>query len=769
LDLATSQQNLASDLPQCPTASIGTIALGPTHNNTAGADFIKLTTDSQIVGKLDATAPGWVHQQQGYPNFGGPNNAQGWPTGLTVDHQVMHISGIKRAFDGGLRLMFASVTDDEILSKLWNQGFNLLGNTMPTHDSTFDYTSAVKQLTYITNLVNANSTWMQIVKTPSEARNAINSNKLAVVLSLEMDSLNLAQIQALVQKFGVAHVIPVHLADSSFGGTAIYSDLFNGLSNFINGFPENGVDDPNVNFRLATPVQSLEQITIAGKIGIDPNNSVQVSTIALVGASAFGPETLATVTAALAAAEVPSPTGGNLLPQLLPTGALGYQPTDTTAVPLKSPGQVNTRDLNSAQFFTLMQMGLLLDIAHMGQTSALTALNLAKQYHYPLMDSHTGIRCDSNCSTSSGSPGNGATSSSQVDERSLPTSQLQMLSDLGGVIGLGLVPSPSDPDPVTNWVNGYKVALSLMGGKRVALGTDANGLSPLLQTDTIPTNYPITVAQQFGCKNCVPLAQYSLGNRTYSFRSDGIANYGLLPDFIQAASQSRPVSMPVTYDPKCAKNCLRLYTQCVKDWNPSDYPRGTPSPCGKNENSCMEKCVNGGGPQPGPAPTQEIAALFHTAEDTIAMWETAESALLPTSSPWLVGTVGQAFSQLFTARGGSPPYRWSIGGSQTQSPVPGLTMQPGGTLLGKPATPGAFKFTAVVQDSSSPENSASFIVGLSVSPESCLQNPTHEMLLCGCNSTKTCVIPPASCPVPECRSNEVLREGCCVPKGSQPK
>jgi hypothetical protein len=105
-----------------------------------------------------------------------------------------------------------------------------------------------------------------------------------------------------------------------------------------------------------------------------------------------------------------------------------------------------------------------------------------------------------------------------------------------------------------------------MGGKGVALGTDANGLSPLLQNPKgVPLNYQngITVASQFGCPaGCPTLSQFKVGDtRMYDFESDGIATYGLLPDFLQATSQVPP------------------------------------------------------------APTAQIAALFHSAEDTIEMWE----------------------------------------------------------------------------------------------------------------------------------------------------
>jgi hypothetical protein len=912
LDRSTSDLNLDSDLPPCTYSSFPGVGSGFSHNNRAGGDPVTIGTDTQIVSQLDNTSPGWTHEAGGYPNFS-TDNAHGWQAALTVDHQLMHIDNIYRAYQGGLRLMFASAVDDEVLSKLWTQG---LGAAKPFHDPDFDNNSAAKQLTYITNLASANNTWMQIVKTPREARTAINNNKLAVVLSLEMDSLSLPQIQVLVQQFGVAHVIPVHLADNpAFGGTALYSDIFNGLSNFINnGSPENGKQDSNVSFALSTQVQTLQLFSLGGF-----------------------------------------------------SGPLGWAPTpsDPTPGPVQVPGQINTRDLNVPDFLALMEMGLLLDIAHMGQTTASTALRLGLQYNYPLMDSHTGLRCDSpnpssgfpavSCQTrygkiqgpvstglsgadqapnqSCGSPNPPVALATLVNERNLPISQLAIIKKLGGVIGLGEVPhgfqgaqqaqinctttastpfvvpdqtragpsvgpaawvyfqgtggnqlwkvradgtqqsqigcpancnttastpfvvpdptsghnwvyfqgtggnqlwkvrddgsdlaqigcpanclttastpfvvpdptsghnwvyfqgnddklwkvrddgsppsniganttasapfvvpdptsghnwvyfqgngnfgtgnqlwkvrddgtgqeqigcnqgncnttastpfvtppgsdghswvyfqgtgntfrsgnqlwkvrddgtgqeqigcnqgncnttastpfvvpdpnggpnwvyfqgtngnalwmvrddgtlqtqlggnttasrpfvtpdrwvyfqgtsnltsqgnalweAPSvlvDPDPVTTWINGYAQALDLMGGKRVALGTDTNGLSPLIQQDVIPTQYPFTL--NFcppSPTTCLPqqLNQYTFGSRTFNFQTDGIANYGMLPDFIQAASQSRIGFM------------------------------------------------NG-----SVAPTAQIAALFNSAEDTIEMWEAAEN-VVPTLSDY---------------------------------------------------------------------------------------------------------------------------------------
>ena len=45
-----------------------------------------------------------------------------------------------------------------------------------------------------------------------------------------MDSLDYIQVAQLVA-MGVRHIIPIHLVDNYYGGTAVYSDAFNAVNN----------------------------------------------------------------------------------------------------------------------------------------------------------------------------------------------------------------------------------------------------------------------------------------------------------------------------------------------------------------------------------------------------------------------------------------------------------------------------------------------------------------------------------------------------------
>jgi hypothetical protein len=131
-------------------------------------------------------------------------------------------------------------------------------------------------------LAAANSSWMEIALSPSDARRIIRANKLAIVLATEVDDLgdhcsgdftNTAaddpmdhaktttsvgvdpwnQIRDTVNaascttaaewttrvdnlyRVGYRVIMPVHLADNDLGGTAIYNPLFNTNNRFMTG------------------------------------------------------------------------------------------------------------------------------------------------------------------------------------------------------------------------------------------------------------------------------------------------------------------------------------------------------------------------------------------------------------------------------------------------------------------------------------------------------------------------------------------------------
>jgi microsomal dipeptidase-like Zn-dependent dipeptidase len=576
LDLASSSTDsaLASDLPACE----------PDTHTGFTLDAVQHATRQQMIQALDQQT-GWIHYSNGYPNF------SSWPNALSLSHQQMHISAIKRAYDGGLRLLFAAATDNEVLSDLWHIGFNANGNPIPVPDSSFDFNSAVRQLTFIKSLVAANSSWMQIVTTSSEARQATQSNKLAVVLSVEMDSLSPQQILTLATNYQVRHVTPVHLANSAFGGVAVYDDLWNGNNNFLNGHFYDVQSDKCLSFQLGEPQVLMQDrsVPFTGAIILGTNSDTDAAAV----------------------------TYGQI-----------------------APGHENRQVLNQGGFEQLMRAGLLLDIAHMGKVTADGALKVAQLYQYPLMDSHTSLRDDGDGSCENGPPAGNET---PVTERALPYSQVKIIRDLGGVIGLGTTGIFGDqvyPDAVEKWLKDYQVALQLMGGKGVALGTDMNGLSPqiLINQYGYATTYPVTIASRVNPPPGVltpPLPQFRLGSRTYDFTQDGLANYGLLPDFLQAVSEhpDYDATPPACTSAACQQCLANICGPALNGCVGAAGPRHSKYICNQGHNTCAQFCEqSNSGSQgtsaqpPNPAAMPALVALYHTAEDTIEMWEKVEAA-----------------------------------------------------------------------------------------------------------------------------------------------
>ena len=117
------------------------------------------------------------HAHTGYPAFAD------WPSAESVLHQQMHVSMLRRAWQGGLRLMVASATDNQMLDIIWNPDFSISQGRFALREDA-DHKAAAEQFDFIRQFVTANASWMAIVTTPAEARAAISLNKLAVVLGL---------------------------------------------------------------------------------------------------------------------------------------------------------------------------------------------------------------------------------------------------------------------------------------------------------------------------------------------------------------------------------------------------------------------------------------------------------------------------------------------------------------------------------------------------------------------------------------------------------
>jgi microsomal dipeptidase-like Zn-dependent dipeptidase len=357
LALADAAASIEGDLAPC----------SPDKHHGFDEDLARHLLRTEIMTMMNGLT-GHTHTASGYPYFAT------WPDARSLQHQQMHITWIRRAYDGGLRLMIASATDNQLLSRGWNVGLGDLlggligGGVAVAPEARFDVESARAQLAFIRELAAANADWMQIVRSPREARAAVAANKLAIILSLELDALTEDQIDELVAEHEVRHVIPIHLADNDFGGTAVYEDFFNLNTAFLRGRPLSVVGDPLVGFRLGRPPL------------LTPSYAAYCATL--------------------------------------------YEPCPEVAGGISwSLGHRNMRGLSRDDVLAgLMRSGMLVDVVHMSQAAIEGTVGIAENSAFPVMNSHTDLRGD-------GVPGR--------HERDMLAGHARRIAALGGVMGLG--------------------------------------------------------------------------------------------------------------------------------------------------------------------------------------------------------------------------------------------------------------------------------------------------------------------------------------------
>ncbi|MDP1830133.1 MAG: FG-GAP-like repeat-containing protein [Archangium sp.] len=370
------------------------------------------------------------HPHAGYPGFAH------WPHWSTVTHQQMYWEWVRRAWQGGQRVLVALAVNNSLLARA--------GNARQYID---DRASVDVQLDNISAFVGAHPDFMAIARTPQELRDIVNRGDLAVVLGVETDDFgNLTRRQAagetitdpiiaeeirhLWEDKGVRYILPIHFSDTVLGGYAINKDLF-ALSSkeYRNEFP--------------TPRNSCGE-GVHFELNRTVFNSVQSD--------------------------------------LLRTRDLGRiidtQPTYTP--PSEGCGHANSRDLQpigARALSMMMARGMLIDIDHMSRLTADEALQLAYNRDYPLTSGHNGM-LDPACLTSS------PVDPDRCNENARTRAQYERIRTIKGMVGMG------HGGGSTKFVRSYRDLLTVMGNRPMAIGTDANGLEALPAPDPLaPVTY----------------------------------------------------------------------------------------------------------------------------------------------------------------------------------------------------------------------------------------------------------------------------------------
>ena len=177
------------------------------------------------------------------------------PDSVAGLHEQMHITEIRRAWEGGLRLMSSLAVSNEALEHVTGEIVDREtggppcvdagglcerdGRVRATVPTTRDRQIIEAHVLGMRQLVAHNADWMEIVRDPDQAYDAMVAGKLAIVLGSEVDSLGglgFASPEAEVDwlwGLGVRQVTPVHAIENPIGSPALFQDLYNTTNDLV--------------------------------------------------------------------------------------------------------------------------------------------------------------------------------------------------------------------------------------------------------------------------------------------------------------------------------------------------------------------------------------------------------------------------------------------------------------------------------------------------------------------------------------------------------
>lgn len=470
------------------------------HGDMGRTDFFGYVYDSQGGGGDDLTEvfPQMIggeltednHDHAGYPEF------TDWPHSNEYStHQTQYYKWLERSYLSGLRLVVQHATTNSVICNI-----TVAEGWAPSRYDCEDMTGVDRQLEAVYDMeryIDAQNGgpgqgWFRIVKTPEEARQAIEGGKLAVILGIETSDLfnchltprdggpvcDTAYVDAQLDAYyelGVRALFPNHKYDNAFS-PGDGSDGFIEVGNFLNsghytnqtldcpeGVPGNfdggdvsfsGLFEPREEF-VSEPPESFESLDV-----------------------------------------------DSLLPylSLITSGPLeGDYCQNGTLTP------EGEHLLNG-----MMQRGMIVEVDHLPKWSYVRAIEMLEQNDYPAVGTH-GRDWDGKIfeigGTTFGNFGRCHDRENPGGALDAYNARLQRKIAAGGHPSLGFGFD----------YNGFA------GGPRPRFGEDSSC------TDQVdPITYPFT-----SVAGDITFTEAVAGNRTYDFGLEGMAHIGLIPEYIE--------------------------------------------------------------------------------------------------------------------------------------------------------------------------------------------------------------------------------------------
>ena len=466
----------------------------PTHggwglDNPCG-DVIRNLVINQTQSNQKPAASG-CGSRNGYPSF------DSWPANNDITHQCMWVDWIRRTYLGGLRVMVALAVNNKTLADM------VAG---PGDGPDDDKTSADLQICELKMFVARHSissapvgdvsNFMEVAYSSADLERIVRANKLAVILGTEIDHIgNFGDITVpgYVPTNQLSDAIIQNEIDRLYGEGVRYIFPIHMLDNAFGGASAYQDLMNYSNYRESGNWWNLMAVTnftynFSSQSGLEFDAGI----LAKLGNVIFAPPTY------------PNVTGFTTNAGQIVTGLANVQG-------LTSQGKVAIKEM--------MRLGVMIDIDHMSDLAKQQTIDLAQTVGYPLNSGHSSLRIFGGAS---------------VNERSTSTNQYQAIVKLHGMAGVGDAGSDAYA-----WANAYANVISVMGGWSSAacgFGTDADGVSPLFKQRT---NSAVLYNASF--------PRCTLGTKTWDYNTNGVAHYGLLPDFLQDVQTDTNDGGPLIY------------------------------------------------------------------------------------------------------------------------------------------------------------------------------------------------------------------------------